>query len=117
MGQPSSRYSPAGRRWVELGPRRSRKRPLPERWPEPKDDRLTLSQATPGGSQWGEAIAAPMAEDFECVEAEATANIPQGYVAAIALLRYLRNASEEEAQRQRESWELLKHDLDENKYH
>jgi hypothetical protein len=47
----------------------------------------------------------------------ANANISPGYKRAIALLRSLRNTSEEEAQRQRESWELLKEDLDENKYH
>jgi hypothetical protein len=47
----------------------------------------------------------------------ATGDISPGYKRAIALLRSLRNASEEEAQRQRESWELLKQDLDENKYH
>ena len=81
----------------------------PNAWQTPKGDKRTLALApSENVSQW------PSIED-QC-KAE-SANISPGYKRAIALLRSLRNVSEEEAQRQRESWELLKQDLDENKYH
>jgi hypothetical protein len=93
--------------WISSRPRiRPRKS-----WPTPKGGNLTLSPVSPneGASQWP-----PMGEQQCKTE---TVDISPGYKRAIALLRSLRNASEEEAQRQRESWELLKQDLDESKYH
>jgi len=82
-------------------------------WPSPKkENRLTLSpppQAT-ASAGWGEAQAAP-----ECQVS--SAEISEGYKAAIALLRSLRNVSESEAQEQRETWELLEQALDEDRYH
>ena len=92
--------------WIRPRPRtRARK----DRWPKPEGSSLTLSPEPPteSASEWP-----PMEEQCKA----ATASISPGYKRAIELLRSLRNASEEEAQRQRESWELLKQDLDENKY-
>ena len=79
-------------------------------WREARESRLTLPpvETTENESQW------PSMEE-QCKTA--TGDISPGYKRAIALLRSLRNVSEEEAQRQRESWELLKQDLDDNKYH
>jgi hypothetical protein len=90
--------------WIHPRPVRRRK----GYWQEAKGSRLTLRPVESTASQW------PSMEE-QCKTA--TGDISPGYKRAIALLRSLRNASEEEAQRQRESWELLKHDLDENKYH
>jgi len=104
MGQ-LAKYSPARGRWITHSPRPSRKR---SQFPDPQGKRFSLSQPA-DDSQWEEIKTAP--------QCEAKAEISEGYKSAIALLRSLRNSSEEEAQRQRESWELLKHDLDENKYH
>jgi len=78
-------------------------------WQSPKGDKRTLTLVpSENVSQW------PSIEE-QCKTVPA--DISPGYKRAIALLRSLRNADEAEAQRQRESWELLKQDLDENKYH
>lgn len=90
-------------------PRAHRSHRRPNKWQAPKGDKqaLELSERV---SSW------PSMEE-QCKTATATAEISSGYKRAIALLRSLRNVSNEEAQRQRESWELLKQDLDDNKYH
>lgn len=93
--------------WIRSRGRRVRRRS--NTWQSQKGDKRILTLVpSENVSQW------PSIEE-QCKSA--TANISPGYKRAIALLRSLRHASEEEAQRQRESWELLKHDLDENKYH
>lgn len=93
--------------WIRSRGPRGRRRP--NAWQSPKGEKRTLTLVpSENVSQW------PSMED-QCKTA--TADITPGYKRAIALLRSLRNAGEEEAQRQRESWELLKQDLDENKYH
>jgi hypothetical protein len=43
--------------------------------------------------------------------------ISEEYKAAIALLRSWRDVSEEDAQEERETWDLLKQALDEDRYH
>jgi hypothetical protein len=103
MGQ----LAPTRSYWIRP---RGRVRPRKSDWQEPKGGRLTLRPVESTASQW------PSKEE-QCKTATTTVDISPGYKRAIALLRSLRNASEEEAQRQRESWELLKQDLDENKYH
>jgi len=79
-------------------------------WPSPqKENRLTLSpprRAALGGWE--------MKGLHKCEE---THEISEGYKAAIALLRSLRNVDEAERQRQRDSWEMLEQDLDEGRYH
>jgi hypothetical protein len=90
--------------WTSARPLRRRK----SYWQDAKGSRLTLRPVESTASQWP-------SMDEQCKTT--TAGISPGYKRAIALLRSLRNVSEEEAQRQRESWELLKQDLDDNKYH
>src|SRR5437870_4210133 len=82
-------------------------------WPSPqKDNRLTLSPPPQSTANvgWGEAQTAPECE-------VSSVEISEGYKAAIALLRSWRDVSEEDAQEERESWELLKQALDEDRYH
>ena len=99
----------AQRKFLNWQPRPSRVRRRPNNWQSPKGDKRGLTLVpSENTSQWP-----PMEEQCKT----ATGDISPGYKRAIALLRSLRNANEEEAQRQRESWELLKQDLDENKYH
>lgn len=94
---------------LRMRSRATRLRHRSNTWPSPKGERRGLTLVpSENVSQW------PSMEE-QCKTA--TAEISPGYKRAIALLRSLRNPSEEEAQRQRESWELLKQDLDESKYH
>ena len=79
-------------------------------WPKPSEGRLRLSplSGSARSGRWGEAVPEAQVK---------TAEISEGYKAAIALLRSLRNVSEEEAQEQRETWEMLEQALDEDRYH
>ena|SRR3989442_675756 len=91
-------------------PRRVYRKPS---WPSPKkENRLTLSPPPQSAARvgWGEAQVVPECE-------VSSAEISEGYKAAIALLRSLRNVSDEEAQEQRETWEMLEQALDEDRYH
>src|SRR5262245_40863915 len=99
----------AQRKLLSWHPRLVRARRRPNDWRPPKGEKRSLTLVpSENTSQW------PSIEE-QCKNA--TKDISPGYKRAIALLRSLRNPSEEEAQRQRESWELLKQDLDESKYH
>lgn len=98
MSHPAFRYT------SRAYPKRS-----PWRTPKDKESKLRLVPRDPGEG-WGEAIEAEP-------QRESQSEISEGYKAAIALLRSLRNVSAEEAQEQRETWELLERDLDEERYH
>jgi hypothetical protein len=79
MGQLSSaRYSPAGRRWVQLGSRSARPRVKQSTlWPEPKESE-TLP---PGTARWDDLA------ETATLECEAKdAGIPEENIAAIQLL-------------------------------
>ncbi len=78
-------------------------------WPDPEENRLRLSPRAHTEADWGRS--APSMEQESSVE------IRQGYAAAIALLRSLRNVDQVERQKQREAWEMLEQDLDEGRYH
>lgn len=81
-------------------------------WRVPSENRLRIVPRPESASgDWGE----PIGAEPQC-EARST-EISEGYKAAIALLRSWRDASEEDAQEQRETWDLLKQALDEDRYH
>jgi hypothetical protein len=99
------------RHWIRSGYSRPQRRV--QEWRKPKGEfTLTLAPSPANDFQWP-TDGIPVLDECESSSME----ISSGYASAIALLRSLRNVGEEEAQEQRESWELLKHDLDENKYH
>lgn len=93
--------------WIRSRGLRVRRRP--NTWQSPKGDKRTLTLVpSENVSQW------PSIEE-QCKTA--TADISPEYKRAIALLRSLRDVGEDEAQRQRETWQLLEHALDEDRYH
>lgn len=98
--------------WIRSGYSRPQRRA--QEWRKPKGNiTLTLVPSPSSDLQWP-------TDDLPLFDSQCettSVEISHGYASAIALLRSLRNVSEQEAQEQRETWELVERDLDEDRYH